>query len=83
MTSKKINGRRSQKIKWKTISKNKMEDKPINLIGCDTIVNSPSSIESDNETNQTKINGISYYENRKVEIEVNLLILQKFTSTPS
>ena len=39
------------KKKWKTTSKqkmeddlkNKMEDKPINLIGCDTNVNSPSS----------------------------------------
>ena len=31
------------KIKWKTTSK-KMEDEPINLIGCDTIVNSPSGI---------------------------------------
>ena len=36
----KRNGRRPQK-KWKTTSK-KNEDEPINLIGCDTIVNSPS-----------------------------------------
>ena len=45
MTSKKMeddlkknkNGRRPQKIKWKTNQTTK-----INLIGCDTIVNSPS-----------------------------------------
>jgi hypothetical protein len=49
------NGRRPQKInnmeddlkkykKWKTTPKNKMKEKTtkINLIGCDTIVNSPS-----------------------------------------
>ena len=44
MTSKKIkkNKRRPKKNeKWKT-TKTKMEDEPINLIGCDTIVNSPS-----------------------------------------
>ena len=38
------NGKRPQNKngkKWKTTSKKK-EDKPINLIGCDTIVNSPS-----------------------------------------
>ena len=28
--------------KLKTTYKNRMEDEPINLIGCDTIVNSPS-----------------------------------------
>ena len=33
------NGRRPQKIKWKTNQSNK-----INLIGCDTIVNSPSRV---------------------------------------
>ena len=29
--------------------KNKMEDEPINLIGCDTIVNSPSNLSCENE----------------------------------
>ena len=50
MTSKKIkNGRRPKKIKKNEddLKKNgkrqkKMEDEQINLIGCDTIVNSPS-----------------------------------------
>jgi hypothetical protein len=36
-TTSKKNGRRPNKIKWKTIQLTK-----INLIGCDTIVNSPS-----------------------------------------
>ena len=30
-------------FKWKTTLK-KMEDEPINLFGCDTIVNSPSYV---------------------------------------
>ena len=45
MTSKKIkNGRRPQKKQEKLENdlKKKMEDEKINLIGCDTIVNSPS-----------------------------------------
>ena len=37
-------GLKNEEEKWKTTYKNKMEDKPINLIGCDTIVSSPSFI---------------------------------------
>ena len=38
----------TSKKKWKTTSKKmkKMEDEPINLIGCESIVNSPSFIPS-------------------------------------
>ena len=41
MISKK-NGRRPKKMKKMEDDLKKMDDKPINLIGCDTIVNSPS-----------------------------------------